>query len=230
MKTSNYAIPFSDIREQTFASRIEIGFQERDSWRDAEAVFDEHTLVIEGHPVMEDWEDSYMRELAHIASTQKGSVLEVGFGMGISARYIQEQNPALHLVVEANKGVYEKLLDFATTANSKVQPLFGFWQDVTHKTIEDGSLSGILFDTYPLQEDEIHRNHFPFFKEAYRMLKSGGVLTYYSDEINDYSDEHRKMLNEAGFTNIQKTVLEVSPPENCAYWKSRTIVAPIIIK
>ena len=230
MKTYNSALVFKDVRRITFESRVKIGFSPEDSWRDAEATFDAHTLTIQGHPVMEDWDDTYMQELALIASMRKGAVLEVGYGMGISARYIQKNNPERHIIIEANRSVFERLCAATRKTTTTVEPLFGFWQDVTKEVIPDGSLSGILFDTYPMHKEEIHQNHFSFFTEAYRMLKLGGVLTYYSDEIKDFSPAHMKLLMDAGFTHIDKKICKVSPPKGCLYWKSNTIVAPIITK
>ena len=51
------------------------------------------------------------------------------------------------------------------------------WQDSVSK-IEDNSIDGILYDTYPLNKEEQHIHQFEFIKEAYRMLKPGGILTY----------------------------------------------------
>ena len=69
------------------SSDLAIGYDKRD-WKGAEAQFSEHTLRILGEPVMEDWEEPYMRELASIAAGNGGTVLELGFGMGISAKFI----------------------------------------------------------------------------------------------------------------------------------------------
>lgn len=220
---------FGDVRDRTVESRKSIGFKNRSAWKEARATFDEHTLKIQGHPVMEDWEDGYMKTLAHIASYRGGVILEVGFGMGISASYIQKHPIDKHIIVEANRDVYKELLLFAKNSRHPVYPLFGFWEEVT-SMLSDGSITGILFDTYPLAENEIHKNHFPFFKEAHRLLANGGTLTYYSDEIEDFSDTHLKFLEEAGFKKIDKVICSVTPPTNCEYWTSKTILAPKIEK
>jgi guanidinoacetate N-methyltransferase len=214
---------------KTRDTRIAIGFPPRESWRSAPAHYGPHTLTIHEHPVMEDWEETYMQELASIAASRGGTVLEVGFGMGISARYLQTEPIDTHIIIEANEGVYEVLTKFAERSEKITVPLFGFWEEVV-SSIPSGSISGILFDTYPLSEDEIHQNHFSFFEEAFRMLAPQGVLTYYSDEVEDFSEKHRQALMAAGFTNIDKKVCAVDTPPDCAYWKSKTIMAPIIRK
>lgn len=221
---------FTDVRNTTYETRCEIGFlPDFHMWKEEPATFTNDELVIQGHPVMERWEDPYMAKLASIAASQKGTVLEVGFGMGISAQYIQTHAIESHLIIEANDDVFNELLQFAQESIHPIVPLHGFWQELT-STIPDESISGILFDTYPLTKEEIHQNHFSFFTEAYRMLKKGGVLTYYSDEIDTFSESHLKKLHEAGFRDIQKEVCYVTPPASCKYWKSRTILAPIISK
>jgi len=222
--------PFNDILEETYRQRLEIGFlPSYTQWTEAPAHFSDHALEINGHPVMEDWEDGYMKELAAIACARGGTVLEVGFGMGISARYVQAQGIAEHLIIESNADVFKKLREFAIRSSVKTMPLFGFWQNVT-PTLPAGSIDGILFDTYPLTSEEIHRNHFNFFKEAWRLLRPGGVLTYYSDEIEDFSSEHVSRLHQTGFMRIEKKVVAVEPSADCKYWRSKTIVAPIITK
>jgi guanidinoacetate N-methyltransferase len=223
--------PFiGDAREKTYNERLKIGYDNvRDEWSEAPAHFDDSTLKICGHPVMEGWEDNYMKKLAEIATSKKGIVLEVGFGMGISANYIQNGDIEKHIIIEANKDVFDKAGNFACQAKKPVELIFGFWEEAI-KQISENAITGILFDTYPLSEKEIHTNHFCFFDEAYRVLKPGGVFTYYSDEIFDFSPEHRRCLEEAGFKNIYGQVCKVNPPEGCQYWKSDTILAPIITK
>jgi guanidinoacetate N-methyltransferase len=225
----NYITPFEDARMSTYKSRIDIGFSERDAWRDAAAQFDEHSLTVQGHPVMEDWEDGYMKELARIATQRGGTVLEIGFGMGISAGYVQQSSIDHHIIIEANEDIFFKLEKFAASSSKGTTPLLGFWEDLTHK-FPSGSISGILFDTYPLREEEIHSNHFPFFKEACRLLATGGILTYYSDEIDSYSEPHLAALARAGFTDISSRICSVSPSPNCQYWNSSTLLVPIIRK
>jgi len=221
---------FNDVRDTTVVNRLKIGFLSLDKkWQKAKAVFTDHTLKIEGHPVMEDWEDAYMKELSKVVCSNGGDILELGFGMGISAMYIQNHKVSSHTIIEANEDVYKKLIYFSFGTSEKIRPIFGFWQDVV-KFIPDESFDGILFDTYPISKSEIHKNHFPFFKEAFRLLKDGGVLTYYSDEIDSFSNEHKECLKKAGFTDIKSFICRVNPPNDCKYWQSDKILVPIVFK
>jgi guanidinoacetate N-methyltransferase len=187
-----------------------------EDWKTAAAEFSEHELRILGEPVMEDWEEPYMRVLADIATENGGAVLEVGYGMGISARFIQQAKIRKHIVIEANHDVANKARDWARICKIETEVLEGLWQEAI-LLIPDESLDGILFDTYPLTEKELYQNHFSFFSHAFAKLRKGGVLTYYSDEPECFSEIHIKRLIEAGFLKgrIAGTVVEVSPPENC---------------
>jgi guanidinoacetate N-methyltransferase len=218
----------------TISRRKQIGFPtDRADWAKAPAVYDAHSLRIASHPVMENWEHEYMKRLARIASANGGKVLEVGYGMGLSARAIQSCNVTAHYVIEFHPDVIAKCLGDCRDAvcGNRLHLLSGFWQDVT-PLLASASFDGILFDTYPLHADELHANHLPFFEEAYRLLKPGGVFTYYSDEATSMSDSHLARLNIAGFLpqNIRHEVCEVSPPDTCEYWQHKTIVAPIVRK
>lgn len=218
----------------TTDSRTKIGFpDQRTDWSKNPAIYDEHTLRIAGHPVMEDWEQSYMERLAEIASMNGGKVLEVGYGMGLSARAIQEEGIDAHYIIECHPDVVQRCASdmHADIGANRAHLLSGYWEDIT-PLIADNTFNGILFDTYPLTEEEIHSNHFWFFKEAYRILAPGGVLTYYSDEVDTFSEKHRAKLIEAGFSPEKMTseICPVEPPADCEYWQANTILAPIIRK
>jgi guanidinoacetate N-methyltransferase len=206
---------------------------DRQAWRRAPAVIDGHTLKILGHPVMEDWERPYMARLADIATRRGGQVLEVGFGMGISASYINASRTVTrHLIVEANRDVAELARGFAADPerHSPVVVLEGFWEDLIDQ-VEDGSCGGILYDAYPMDESEMAM-HLRFAATAYRKLEPGGYFTYYADEVDGYGPEHLRALVDAGFDQpkIGYEVVPVSPPPDCPYRHSDTIVAPILVK
>lgn len=202
-------------------------------WGEAPAVYDEHTLKIDGHEVMEDWEQPYMNRLGSIAAQNGGVVLELGYGMGISSAVIEAHDVDSHVIIECHPDVITRCVadNKAAFNKGKMHLLTGFWQDVT-PLIATGTFDGILFDTYPIKEEEMIGPHMFFFSEAFRLLKEGGVLTYYSDEPTHLSEDHIQRLVDAGFNknNIDFTLCEVTPPENCEYWHDSTIVVPIIRK
>ena len=96
-------------------------------WKDTCAKYDEtdEHLVILGKPVMERWETPYMYKLASIAASRGGRVLELGFGLAISATKIQSFAVDEHVIVECNDEVIKRLEAFAKTAKQKMTPLKG---------------------------------------------------------------------------------------------------------
>ena len=182
--------------------------------------------------IMQSWETPYMRKLADIATSKGGNILEVGFGMGISGGFIQKSKKIkTHTVIECHplmivsaKKKYAKQIKSGRFILKE-----GFWEDVTKK-IPSKSFDGILFDSCPLDSSVEFFQFFPFFKEAFRLLKDDGIFTYFSDEAKDISEKHLQVLKKAGFVNISFETCKVKPPKTCDYWKHDTIVAPIIKK
>lgn len=204
------------------------------SWTSAQPDLTEKSLLIKTYQVMQSWENNYMKSLAAIATSQGGDVLEVGFGMGISAGYIQKSKKIKsHTIVECHPKVIKsarKMFD-KELASGKMKLIEGFWEDRT-PTMADESYDGILFDSCPLDSGVEFFQFFPFFKEAYRLLKAGGTFTYFSDEATEISDIHKQELIKAGFKeeNINFKICKVNPPKSCEYWKHKTIVSPIFKK
>ncbi|MBF2000330.1 MAG: methyltransferase domain-containing protein [Synechococcales cyanobacterium M58_A2018_015] len=206
--------------------------QYQDRWLQQQAVYSPSELTILGYQVMQDWESQYMKRLAEIATSQGGHVLEVGFGLGISAGFVQA-SPAIHkhTVIEA----HPEVVKFARTrfnqniAAGKMEILNSFWEDAT-RDLPDASFDGILFDTCPLHQETVFFHYFPFFPEAYRLLRPNGIFTYFSDEPREISADHERLLRQAGFQQIDFEVVPVTPPADCRYWTHNTIVAPIIRK
>ena len=92
---------------------------------------------------MHEWEDDMMKKHAEIVCENGGDILEVGFGMGISADYIQKQDIKSHTIIENDEVVYEKLIEWAKD-KPNVEIIFGDWQN----SLPDKKFDGIFFDTW----------------------------------------------------------------------------------
>ena len=72
-----------------------------------DCIIDENT----GWDVMSDWETPIMQLHADIVCANGGHILEVGFGMGISADLIQAHDIESHTIIEINDNIYDALVE-----------------------------------------------------------------------------------------------------------------------
>ena len=93
--------------------------------------------------VMMDWEAPIMEKSAEYVCHNKGDVLEIGFGMGICADYIQAQGVNSHTIVEIHPQIFEKLEVWADD-KPNVVIIKGDWATVSGLTTYDG----IFIDTF----------------------------------------------------------------------------------
>ena len=203
-----------------------------DQWKSSGASYDEAELIIQGQQVMQAWEEPLMRRLAQIATSSHGDVLEVGFGMGISATMILEEGVRSYTVIECNEQVIERFNEWKKAyPDTEVRVVQGMWQDVES---ELGEYDGILFDTYPLSQEEYLRNEVggtaythagEFFPMASRHLRDGGIFTYFTCEIDTLSRGHQRLLFEHFDRFTVSRVEGLEPPQGCQYWWADSMVA-----
>lgn len=174
--------------------------------------------------IMEDWQIPLMEAMANIVGAKGGDILEIGFGRGVSADLVQGHRPKSHTVVECNDSVVERFHRWREKYPERdIRLLHGRWQDLTDQFER---YDGVLFHTYPLNEEERFEHasrsvtfaaH--FFATAAQVLNGGGVFTYLSNEIDSLSRAHQRALLEhfEGIT-IQLVSLELPPDVRDAWW------------
>ena len=196
----------------------------RDEWRSYPVQLTADELLIGGHQVMQTWERPLMRALAERVTSGGGRILEVGFGMGISAHEIIDCGCEFYEVIEPHPEIARNARQWAAEQPVPVTVHEGFWQDVV------GSLEpvydGILFDTFPLSEAEAGSNHFEFIPVAGRLLRPSGLFGLYSDESLNFRTEHLRLLLESFDEVTFVRVDGLEPPPDCEYWRSGTMVLP----
>lgn len=148
------------------------------------------------YEVMMDWESDIMEKHSEIVCHNNGDVLEIGFGMGISADYIQGLTPSSHTIIEIHPDIYEKLEEWAI-GKTGVTIINDDWYNVKDSL---GQYDGIFYDA-------LHDPNVPEFMKEFspNHLKSGGKLTYFNPDPNGL-DQY----------NISPTfvTMSVSPPTN----------------
>jgi len=201
------------------------------TWAQADIEITDKHLKIQGHPVMESWEHPYMKRLAHISTSKGGNVLELGFGMAISATYIEDSPTAIvsHHIIEANVNQAARADKWAMEkGKSQVVIHRGYSWDVA-PALRDGFFDGILYDTYPLEKGKAGKHHRDFIADAARLLKKGGVFTYFCNDAPDVTEEDMTLLRDAGFECTTEQI-PTDTPADCQYWRHKYLVAPTCIK
>ncbi len=181
--------------------------------------------------IMEDWQVPLMQAMAAHVTERHGDVLEIGFGRGVSAEFIQEGGVRSHTVVEPNDHSVEHYFRpwRERHAESDIRLLHGRWQDVEDML---GSYDGIFFHAFPLNEKEFIEyilRSVTFAEHAFPAmashLREGGVFSYLTTEIDSLSRRHQRALFRY-FRSLTLSVQPVSVPVDTqdAWWAPSMVV------
>ena len=146
--------------------------------------------------VMMDWEDPIMKASADYVCGNGGDILEIGFGMGISAGHIQTNSISSHTIVENHPQVIEKAKVWAAD-KPNVTIVEGEWFDVKDSL---STYDGVFYDTFG--EDDWSK----FGSNIASLVKSGAKVTWWHNNpsattIHDIS-------------GVEYEVIDVEPPSN----------------
>lgn len=147
-------------------SSLELQFDEKNS----------DVLVWNGQVVMSRTEEAYFEMLfSRLAYLNPRTVLEIGFGLGISATLIQQYlKPERHDILEIESTIYQDLLAFSQRHPS-VQPFCGDW----NRCHIEGNYDFIFFDPFDYHMEEgaqVEGFHCEQAQRATRALKMRALL------------------------------------------------------
>jgi spermidine synthase len=192
-------------------------------WRSAPAVYTDTELLIDGHQVMQDWEAPVMKAMVARAGATHGDVLEIGFGMGISATYFQELGVRSHTIVEPNDGVIEQFERWRTEYPDRdIRLIQGFWEETVDQL---GRYDGVFYDPYPTEPEENVPGETPvrddpFYAVAASVLRPDGVFSHFTDEIDSLSRPHQRFLLRY-FERVEVEIVHgLAPPPGCHYFSA----------
>ena len=171
--------------------------------------FQSDKIIIEdlGAEVMMSWEDSLMSASAAYVTQNSGDILEIGYGMGISAGYIQSHSISSHTIVENHPEIIPRAVEWASS-KSNVTIISQSWYDVRNSI---GQFDGIFYDTYG--DDDM--NHFSSSLSG--LVKSGAKVTWWNNETSE--------TNFYNIPNVTYQSINVNPPQN-TYFNSTTYYLP----
>jgi predicted O-methyltransferase YrrM len=198
------------------------------------ALEDRTQKILTDEEIMEEWQIPLMQAMAEVVTETHGEILEIGFGYGVSATLIQEQGVRSHTMIECNDDVVKKFFEWKELfKENKIDLVHGLWQD----TIDElGLFDGIFFHTYPLNEEEymkyVHgRATFAehFFETAAKHLHPGGVLTYFSNEIDSLGRGHQRALFKH-FSSVTLKVINLELPDdiNDTWWADSMVIVKAV--
>jgi amino acid adenylation domain-containing protein len=181
--------------------------------------------------IMEDWQTPLMAAMADIVTAQRGDVLEIGFGRGVSAEMIQAGQPRSHTIIEVNEAGIRNFFEpwKRKHPDADIRLVHGRWQDVRAQL---GRYDGLFFHAVPLDEREFFDRMVDdvtfaahFFADAAALLRSGGVFTYLTTEIDSLSRRHQRTLL-AHFGSFEARVVPLTVPRDTrdAWWADSMVV------
>ena len=188
--------------------------------------------------VMMDWETPIMRRSAEWVTNggKVESVLELGFGMGISAGFIQNYQPVQHTIIETHLAITERANAWAGERNTyydknrlknRVTILGGKnWFDKFRKSFEKSGLQefdAIFIDTY--QDTKLHE----FKNYITKFLKVGGRMTWWNPMENFTPDETTKNRRGVSYELIRLSDYKIQIPKN-EYHNTNEYYMPMYIR
>ena len=197
---------------------------------------DKNTLLSEcGQQVMMSWEKPYME-----ASIDKlepiGDVLEIGFGLGLSASRIMKYKPQSYTIIDCDPHIIQNIKQWREKyPQIPIHIIEGKWQD-TLSTL--GIFDEIYFDDYPLDinkestpaEINISQSRLRFFlgQCIQAHTRVGTKISWY---MSGNKPPHFP-VDISNFTSIDYSTIPIHIPKECTYrdLKEQYCTIPLLTK
>jgi hypothetical protein len=153
--------------------------------------------------VMHRGEDPLMKKFADIGCINGGHILEIGFGMGISANYVQQNNVKSHTIIEIHPEIYEKAIEWAKDKQN-VNIILGSWESEIPKL--NMKYDGILHDTHIDMNCHNFLNYIkPICNEncvvTFAFYKNSHIFDIYDVDVFKFSEEEYQKLPKFPYEN-----------------------------
>ena len=146
--------------------------------------------------VMMDWENNIMSASAAYICEGGGDILEIGFGMAISATYIQSHTINSHTIIENHQDIIPRAQEWAAD-KPNVTIVEGSWFDVKDSL---NTYDGLFMDTWGDQDRDKFSTSLPL------LMKAEGKATWWNSITG--SDNYYNILD------VTYDVYDVNPPLN----------------
>ena len=128
--------------------------------------------------IMDERARLYEEKIGELVGTKGGNILEIGFGLGISANKIQSYEIDSHVIIEKRKEIYDKAIEWA--------------EDKENVTIHLGDWIHILpqlndaFDAIYNDADEDSKDKLSNFPEICKRLAKNKCVLYMTNWGNEF--------------------------------------------
>jgi hypothetical protein len=188
----------------------------------------------ERHQIMMEWEKPYMEKSIELLNPF-GKVLEIGFGLGYSARKICSfKNVKEYSVIECMPIVWEKFEEFKTEQqiarpDLKINLIKGRWEDVLQTT---ETFDSIYFDDYVLNSDmDVGSRRITHNRGSHFLQKVLQNHTRIGSRISFYSTTNIiEMYKNISCIHVECSEHKIEIPSDCKYAKGDKMYIPIITK
>ena len=184
--------------------------------RDDRIIFSDDSITSNGEYVMMRWELPVMNSMANEVCKLGGDILEIGFGMGLSANQIQKNNIKSHTIVEINHDIYQKAIDWSKGKNVKLV----FDDFLSYLETTDDKFDGIFFDPHPIDILGIGDDDFIygklFFDKIRKLCKNNCIIVPF---LLGTSVDVSYLIDYVPLKSINSIIVDIEEDIICPYFK-----------